>query len=109
MATGNVANAAAETIDMAFGEVAEDVIGTIKAGHERLYELATLLQTIKQLNESPSPHTNRQISHLASLGWQVAADAANYIDCEREKYHDNLVAAGVVARALRTPEPCSVA
>ena len=95
MATESVATLPASTIEMGqrlFGESPNDVVAAIDTGMQRLYQLGSLFNAIKDA-VTPDMKNGMRIELLAELGRDVAEDSANYLDLRREQLETALQAA----------------
>lgn len=95
MAKASLAKLPQSTVDAGaalFGEHPEDVIATIECGASRLSQMAELFKAIEQkaAEGENAVVTLLQIKTLAALGGYVAADTANFIDCQCEQYANTL-------------------
>jgi len=78
----------------AFGEHPEDVISVLDSASETLYQLKEIFETISR--ESSDTH---RLKRLADVGAHIADDIGNFVDCQHEKYRDNLRMNGIIAGA----------
>ena len=83
-----------DTLKSAFGEHPDDVLGVLRCAAETLSQLEAVLVSIEgdlERSRSPLTHTRR----LAGAGRYIAADIANLVGCQCEKYEGSLQSHGV--------------
>ena len=92
--TTNRAALLTATIKDAFGELPADVLLELRIAIDTFGQLEALFDSIKaDLDKSGGKYS--RAFRLASVGAYLASDTSNSIDCEHEKFRDNLTSHGI--------------